>query len=229
MMHPLSPAARQQYFAETSAYTAELRRVARDRWRASCFIAGAGVGVGLLGIIAAASVFPLKQPPTAVYVLVNKETGEISEAAGVKDAPKLFSDAVDRRAVREYVEDRESYDASLDAQNFHRVAIMSSPDEQKLYAAAHKETQAHYGKTGKARLSNWRLVLRGKTKNGTIAYDAHFYKTEVISDQVQPAKPWTAFVAFQWRPGLPMAAQDRLVNAGGMQVISYSAKQDPGS
>jgi type IV secretory pathway component VirB8 len=46
---------------------------------------------------------------------------------------------------------------------------------------------------------------------------------------VQPAKPWTAFVAFQWKPGLPMAAQDRLVNAGGMQVISYSAKQDPGS
>ena len=222
---------RQAVFDEVISFRAAERKFDRDRKCAGWWIGGIGAAIGVLGMVCAASVFPLKQPPQTRFLEVDRSTGWVGEIAGAKDAPELFNDRVIERDLREYINARESYIWQTDAQTFHLVAMESSPDEQQRYAA---ERQKHppsvvYGRDGYAACDNWHFKRRtaGKDGTGTIEYEARFYKTEAKDGATPKTQPWTATVDFQFHPELAISSQDVSLNPDGLQVVSYSAFPDP--
>jgi type IV secretion system protein VirB8 len=219
---------RQTLFAEVISFRAEERRFDRDRRHAGWWIGGIGAAIGVLGMVCAASVLPLKQPPKPIYLEVDRSTGWVGEVAGAADAPKLFTDGLAERALREYIQDRESYVWQTDDQAFHLVALESSPDEQKRYAEDRRQhpPSVTFGRDGYARCDNWHFTRRGNGKDSTIEYEVRFYKTETKGGAVGLPQPWTALVALQFHPELTMSSQDRLINPAGLQVVSYSSFAD---
>ena len=87
------------------------------------------------------------------------EHPDVGPAVGAADAPSLFSAQVMEAALQTYVELRENYLFETDSIAFHRVTLMSTPDEQSRYKAMHDDPKAaaryptaYYGQIARGKL-----------------------------------------------------------------------------
>ena len=94
---------------QSDAFAVDFIYGPRRRERFAYFVAAAGVLVGLAGMVAGASLFPLKSIETFV-VVVDKETGQMDRVAAVQALSLSESDAMIQANLVEYVDDRETYD-----------------------------------------------------------------------------------------------------------------------
>ena len=99
----------------------------RRRERFAWFVAAAGVLVGVAGMVAGASLFPLKSTETFV-VVVDKETGEMDRVAAVQALTLSESDAIIQANLVAYVDDRETYDLTDGEQRINSVLNRSDGD-----------------------------------------------------------------------------------------------------
>jgi len=99
----------------------------RRRERFAWFVAAAGVLVGVAGMVAGASLFPLKSTETFV-VVVDKETGQMDRVAAVQALTLSESDAIIQANLVAYVDDRETYDLTDGEQRINSVLDRSDGD-----------------------------------------------------------------------------------------------------
>jgi type IV secretion system protein VirB8 len=203
---------------------------ARVKSRAAWWIGGIGAAIGVIGMCCGtAAVVYLK--PVVQYTTIDTATGAIVESFGAKDAPKHFNERVIERYLTDYIELRERFVWQLDPETFHRVTLMSSPEEQKRYKLERdKQDPAKlYGMNGYARVTHIGPFRKtGNGRDGTLEYDVQFTKSELLSANMTRPKTvhMTARIGFQFHPELPMSEQDRHHNEAGLYVVYYNASAD---
>lgn len=221
---------KQRLYSEANEYRAERAMMGAAALKAGFWIGGIGATIGVLGMVCAATLFPLKTREVEYYT-VNQNTGYVGPSVGAKDAPTLFNQQVAEFALREYVELRENYQFETDPIAFHRVTLMSSPDEQVRYKAMHDAPMAPARALrdhGYVQTTNFQFWLVGDGKAKTREYVVKFDRYEMHAGQPAPLRgdPYTAQVSFQFHPEYPMSAPDRRLNVYGLQVTSYRVEAD---
>ena len=225
---PLTDAAKEALFKQTEGFQADREMLMRTTIRAAWWIGGVGASIGVLGMVCAATLFPLRTRDVA-YIGVDQTSGFVGELAAPKDAPKLFNEATIQGSLRTYVELRENYIFETDGVAFHRVTIMSTPDEQVRFKAAHDAPLAParaLRDKGYVQVDDFRFYKVGAGKAETLQYLVVFSRKEMRAGQPMPLKgePYSATITFQFHPEYPMAQQDRQLNWVGLQVLSYQTQ-----
>lgn len=217
-------------FDEANSFQVDRFLMGRAALRAGFWVGGIGAGIGVAGMICAATLFPLKSREVEYYT-VNQSTGWTGPSVGAKDAPSLFTPQVMEAAIQAYVELRENYLFQTDGIAFHRVTLMSTAEEQARYKEMHdaagspaRALQSH----GYIQVDNFQLFPIGDGKAKTHEYVVKFDRRIMTSGQPVPPRgePYTVQIAFQFHPEYPMATPDRRLNVSGLQVLSYRPHAD---
>lgn len=228
MARPLSAAMKDRHFREVMDLNAERFMLGRTAIICGWVLGGVGVISLLASAITVATLFPLKRTEIKFYS-VDQSTGIIGEPVGIQDAPKLFTDAQDWQYLRRYIEARESYVYEMDQANDRVAKVMSSPEEQARVANARTSPEhpaRKLGKDGHIQIENFRFHQLAGGRNRARSYLVQYDMTVWRGTNKEPTKPYSATIDFQWHPELPMLPADRSINAGGMQVLAYSANPD---
>lgn len=225
---PVLPEQRKALYEQAQSFDTELSRN-RDAIRLGGYIVGgAGVLIGVCGIVAAASLFPLKQT-VVQFVPWNTEVGLAGDAVLAKDAPeKLFKDQQAKADLLKFVTAAETWVSDAADINFHTVAVMSSRDQQAAFAERMsaknpKSPRVMYGNKATVRVERFRYSAIGKAPNGTQVWQVRFDRTEVVGGNYGPTRSYRATVTFAWHPDIIGSETDRAINLTGFQCISYTS------
>lgn len=217
-------------YQQTQGFQEDRAAMASAAIRTGFIVGGAGVAVGLCGMICAATLFPLKTHDVE-YQLVNQTTGYVGPSIAAKDAPTLFNDQVAQADVEKYVTARESYVYETDDLSFHLATIMSSPDEQRLYKDMHDapgspaKALADHGYVRLDKVQMWKIGDgERKTQEYVVKFERKVYRMGQPAPQT--GEPMTVQISFQYHPEYVMATADRRLNPTGFQAIDYHAKSD---
>jgi type IV secretion system protein VirB8 len=229
----LTDKAKEELFEQVGQLQAERVLLGRSALKAAWIIGGSGVAVGLAGMVCAATLFPLKTHTTD-YFIVDQSTGYTGPSVGAKDAPTLFNEQTIQFWLRAYVELRENYVYETDDVAFHRVTIMSTPEEQMRYKVMHDNAMAPsraLRDKGYVRVDHFQIYKIGDGRQQTKEYVIKFDRWQMRSGQPVPIKPdaYTATVHFQFHPEFPMSLPDRQQNSAGLQVVAYQVDADAGA
>lgn len=227
---PLDEADKRRLFDDGNSYQEDRALMGRAAIKAAWWIGGTGAAIGVLGMVCAATLFPLKTRVVEYYT-VNQTTGYVGPSVGAKDAPALFTDQVAEAALQAYVELRENYLYETDGIAFHRVTLMSTPDEQVRYKAMHDAPAAParaLRDKGYVQVDDFQFWPVGDGRAKTREYVLKFDRREMRAGQPVPAKgdPYTVQIALQFHPEYPMSTPDRRLNTYGLQVLSYRVHSD---
>jgi len=197
------------------------------------WVGGSGLALALLMGTATTAVYLKKPlPPPPGFVAVDRSSGIIGPAVPAKDAPKLFSEAVSERALREFIVRCEGYiPETWGRSDFHSCAIMAGADEQRRRVADIGRDGPRYppkvfGPKGWAMPTQFLSFTRlADGADSTLHYEVRYERTEVINGREERPR-YTAHVHWQWHPELDMAPADRLLNEGGFVATSFSTTKD---
>jgi type IV secretion system protein VirB8 len=132
---------KKRLFDEANSLQADRYLMGRAALKAGLWVGGIGALIGVSGMVCAATLFPLKTRVVEYYT-VNQNTGYVGPSVGAADAPTLYNAQVAESALQTYVELRENYLYETDVLAFHRVTLMSTPEEQVRYKAMHDDPKA---------------------------------------------------------------------------------------
>jgi type IV secretory pathway component VirB8 len=121
----LSDEDKEALYRETQSFRDKSAMMDQAALRTGKLIGGTGAVIGVLGMVCAATLFPLKQREVE-YFIVDQARGYVGPAASAKDAPTLFGLQVAEADVLKYVEAREDYQYETDSLAFHLVTIMDT-------------------------------------------------------------------------------------------------------
>lgn len=226
----LTPAARAMYFQQTQSLQEDRVHLADERatwWKRLAIVS---LGVGVLGMVCAATAFPLKTHEVE-FRTISDETGWVGPAISAKDAPAHFSQRTIEAAMRAYIEARENYLYETDQVAFHRVTIMSTRDEQVRYKAKHDAPDSPASKLrdkGYVQISKLQFYPLGDGKRGTYDYAIKFERRFMLAGRPVPdrGEPCSGQIAFSFHPEYPMTREDAQINPWGMQTSSYDSHSD---
>jgi type IV secretion system protein VirB8 len=226
----LSDEDKHRLFDDANSFQADRLLMGRAALKAGFWVGGIGAAIGVAGMVCAATLFPLKSREVEYYT-INQETGFAGPSVGAKDAPTLFTHQVMEAALQTYVELRENYLFETDGIAFHRVSLMSTPDEQVRYKEMHDAPLSpakKLGDRGFISVDNFQFWPIGDGKAKTHQYVVKFDRRVMMAGQAVPTKgePCTAEISFQFHPEYPMATPDRRLNVTGLQVLSYQPHAD---
>jgi hypothetical protein len=232
----LSDAGRDAFYRAALARRDGAEQDARAVRTLGLMVGAGGVIAALMGVGAALVVY-LKTPvpPPPGYIMMDRSTGWIDQPVTAKDAPKLFSETIRDRAMRDFIIACQSYvPETWSKVDWHACMIQATPDEQKRLAADMGKDGADYpptvfGPKGWAMPTAFpSFQLRGLTGTGeaqTFSYAVRYARTEITNGRDTTAR-YTAEIAFSFHPELKISNADRLINPSGLQVISFSTVRD---
>lgn len=221
---PLTPDGKDAHYAKVMTYDEEMRRMGAAARKTGWIVGGVGVAVGVVGMVCAASVLPLKPPPEMRYIEVDRSTGYVGEPASVKDAPKTFGEKTAEFYLSLFLSSCVGYDRASAKVMLHRCAVFSTPDQQARYAdwidpkKNPDSPAALYGERGVAYPDNFRFSRIGTASNGTQIYLVRYDLNVSVPGESVRIEPWSTNVEFQWHPELPMLDSDRTINLAGFQA-----------
>lgn len=218
---PNSDLRRQAYYAEAAAWAddaqSRMKKSTRIAWKVA---AGAAV-IAVLQAIAIATMMPLKEvrPYT---ILVDKTTGYIETAAGLKTGPLQQDVAVTHANLVQYVLARETFDAADLKENYRRVQLLSAGDAREQYL----KEMASTNPASPLKLYPASTVVQTTIKNvsllnpttALVRFDAT--RRDGAGSIGGTVRPYSAVVTFRYT-GAPMRMRDRFENPLGFQVIRY--------
>jgi type IV secretory pathway component VirB8 len=190
-------------------------------------VGGAGFVMMAVSVVGWVTILPLKTVEPR-YIAVHDD-GKINDiTTSVQDAPHvLFGQAVEWEALRTYVTAREAYVPETDRNNDHLAKVLSVPDVQAKINADRKRPESPLlalGKDGHVDVSNFRFHPQTVDKATDVrTYIVQFDRTVWHGTKADATQAWTATVVFKFEPWLQMTNDDRSLNPGGFQAISYSA------
>lgn len=198
----------------------------------------AGLTVGVLGVLAALTVYvKTPVPPLPGYILVNSTDGTITQPVSAVRAPAIFPEVTKEVALRAFVTACESYvPETFLLIDWHACMIMATPDEQKIIASdigpkGQRDPAAIFTGPGKPQATITKFTEFRKTgeagvpPNQTYHYQVRYERLEVINGK-ERRPHYTAQVYFQFHPELRETQNDRLLNPYGLQVVSFSTTPD---
>ena len=222
------PEQRQALYDQAHSFDTEMSR-SRNAIRIGGYIVGAvGAVVGVCGMVAAATLFPIKQT-VVEFVPWNTEVGLVGEAVLAKDAPtKLFRDQQADADLLKFVTAAETWVSDVADINNHTVAVMSARDQQAVFAARMSaknpaSPQIIYGNKATVRVEHFRFSRLGRVPDGAQVWQVRFDRTEVLGGAMGPTRPWLATVTFAWHPDILGSEADRAINLTGFQCTAYEA------
>ncbi|WP_054006231.1 virB8 family protein [Cypionkella psychrotolerans] len=115
----------------------------RRRERFGYAIGGIGAIIGVCGMVAAASLFPLKTTET-VIVVVDKSTGDIDRAVTMAPLQMGERDALIQAQLVAYVDDRETFDQTDSEHRVNAVLDRSKGDAERTLRALWSSTNPDY-------------------------------------------------------------------------------------
>jgi len=197
------------------------------RW-GGYIVGGIGAFIGLAGIGCATLVFGFKEAKPPQFVLFDAVSHTTAESVpATAAAARLFGQEQAEHDLRSYVEAREMWQADTADLSFHRIAVMSTPDEQAKLAADWSpknplSPQVRYGRNTGVRVDNLRFARSG-IANGVQVWFVRFRRTVITGGVAAPAQERVATVTFAWHPEMAMADEaDRAINLSGFQCLTYS-------
>src|ERR1700759_1504275 len=104
----LSDEDKEALYRETQSFRDKSAMMDQAALRVGKLIGGTGAAIGVLGMICAATLFPLKQSEVE-YFIVDQARGYVGPSASATDTPRLFNQQVAEADVLKYVEARENY------------------------------------------------------------------------------------------------------------------------
>lgn len=228
----LTAAAREMYFQQSQKLQQDRADLSLERavWWKRLAITSTVVAVAT--VACSASLFPLKTHDVE-FRTINFETGYVSPMISAKDAPAHYNDRTIHASLLEYVTARENYQYETDQIAFHKVSIMSTPDEQVRYKAKHDAPDSPASKLRdkgyvQVDTSTMQFFPVGDGKRGTHQYIVKFERRVMLAGRPVPERgePCTALVTFAYHPEYPVTRSDAALNPWGLQVSSYDSHSD---
>ena len=197
---------------------AELAKSKELAWK----IAGIGVGVGILGVIAVVILLPLKTTEHWL-VRVDNNTGAVDSVKSLDNGITNLPEAVDRASLARYVIDRESYDWETIQALYDATLLRSGKSVQKEYKLFWDRPDSPL----RTMKNNQRVVIKNPSVSfigdhmAQVRFEKYILNTsgELAALQGESSK-WIATIAYTYA-NAPMTDAERLVNPLGFQVTSF--------
>jgi type IV secretory system VirB8-like protein len=197
---------------------------------------GALVYAGIATLAAAYVYYRVPPPNPLGYALIDGSEGAVVRPVPARDAPSLFTEAVRRRAIRDFIAACEGYvPQTWVTMDWHNCMVHATPAEQKRREAdigqfGPRFPAKQFGQAGWAMPSQFfsfvKLKEDGTDTNRTYEYEIRYERTEVINGGKASRPHYTARVTFAFHPELKESDADRLLNETGFQAISFSTVKD---
>jgi len=206
---------------QSDAFAVDFIYGPRRRERFAYFVAAAGVLVGLAGIVAGASLFPLKSIETFVIV-VDKETGQMDRVAAVQALSLSESDAIIQANLVAYVDDRETYDLTDGEQRINSVLERSDGDAARTLRDLWTSSNEDYPIAVYGRDAVIEVVIKSVNQIGPGVAQVRFTRTlRRARDTRSVTRSYVATVGYAFEPETRQRLQDVWANPLGFVVTSY--------
>ncbi len=207
-----------EYLAAAKDWESDSVLRARRSERRAWWVAIAGALVGLAGVVAAASMAPLKTVEPFV-VRVDNNTGLTDVVTLLDERTMTRDEAVDKYFLGQYVESREEYSEAIAFANYNRVGLMSSAEVGRRYGEAFKPENPKsplnvYGRDGKVEVE-----VNSISFPDTGVAAIRFTRRDRVR-QTESESRWLATITYEYL-NPPTAEAERLVNPLGFQVSDY--------
>ena len=193
----------------------------RRRERFAYFVAAAGVIVGLAGMVAGASLFPLKTVETFV-VVVDKETGQMDRVASVQALTLSESDAIIQANLVAYVDDRETYDLTDGEQRINSVLERSDGDAARTLRDLWTSSNEDYPIEVYGRDAIIEVIIKSVNQIEKGVAQVRFTRTlRRLRDTRTVTRSYVATIGYEFLPETRQRLQDVWANPLGFVVSSY--------
>ncbi|MDN5788998.1 MAG: type IV secretion system protein [Pseudorhodobacter sp.] len=193
----------------------------RRRARIAYVLAGFGLSVGVISLLAAASILPLKTIETHI-VIVDKTSGQMDRIAAVQDITLDENDAIIQANLVAYVDQRETYDLTDSEARINSVLGRSDGDAavtlRRLWDSANADYPIKvYGPDAKIT-----VVIKSVNQLKEGVAQVRFTKTlRAPRDTRTVTRGYVATVGFEFRPETKKLLQEVWGNPLGFVVTSY--------
>lgn len=194
----------------------------KKRERIAYAVAGGGLLIGLLGMIATVTVLPLKQTE-AFLAIVDKDTGVAERVVAVEKAGMEQAEAIRQSLLFAYVTDRETYDQHDNEKRILRAYTWSEANARASLKALWTDGHTNYppklyGESAKVAVDI--LSITPVTDNTA---QVRFTKTWVSEGEGIPDRTgkFTATVTYRFEPTKQTALDLVWQNPTGFLVTDY--------
>jgi type IV secretion system protein VirB8 len=216
---PAGAAARAHYYAAAATWSQDTNAALKKSRRTAWLIAGVATGVALAQAIAIMVMVPLKQP-VPYTITVDRETGYVQTARGVRLGDLSETEAIAQSFVAQYVLARETFDVNDYRENYRKTMLWSQGAAEAEYLRdwdRANPTSVHnrYRPTTRVQVTIKSVTILGP-QSALIRFDTE--QTEGGGGGMR--QPWAATVGYGFS-GKPLSERDRYLNPLGFQVTSY--------
>ena len=214
----------EEIYRESATWAAD-RRAASERSRTLAWtLAGIATAVALIEAIALAALTPLKRE-VPYTLLVDRQTGYV-EALKPLDQETVAPDtALTRSFLVQYVIARESFDRDTLAQDYRKVALLSTGEARARYLSSLRAGNPTSPLASLPRNAAIDVLIRSVS---SLAGNRSLVRFSTVrtdpGGRAQVAQHWAAVISYRYTAA-EMSADDRLVNPLGFQVTRY--RRDP--
>jgi type IV secretory pathway component VirB8 len=174
----------------------------------------------------------LKERVEVIRIAVDRVNGYIQQIDGVDGDPMLYSEAIEKNAIREYLEYWYDYTWETNRKHEDRIRMMSSADQLARYKAwadtepnSPKQRLAHHGSS---EIDHIVYHKQAQADAKTFEYLVQFAYRETANGRTEPGwHQYTGHIQFQWQPKLVTDADWASKNPGGFYVTYFKADEDP--
>jgi type IV secretion system protein VirB8 len=200
-------------------------KLTKIAWR----VAAGAMFVALVSILGSTILVQLKRPTPPVIIKDNTATGDVQVIDVARSGSVTFGELEVRKALRDYVKLRESYDWYTIQDTYDTVTLMNSPREQPLYTALYSRKNSPQN----VLTDKFRVIAQP----GAIAFVGStaqvFFSKKTVSLSTQggatPVPPkteyWVATITYEIGD-LPANSNEQILNPTGFRVTSYSVDRD---
>ena len=217
------------YFKAALAFEKSKQTLQEKTTKIAWRVAGGAMFIALVSILGSACLVQLKKPTPPVVIKDNTATGDVQVIDVAHSGTVTFGELEVRKALREYVKLRESYDWYTIQDDYDTVSLMNSPREQTLYASIYDRKNSPQN----VLTDKFRVMV----EPGAIAFVGStaqvFFSKKIISLATQgsstPTPPkteyWVATITYEMGD-LPTKSNEQVLNPTGFRVTSYSVDRD---
>lgn len=194
----------------------------KKRERIAYAVAGGGLAIGLMGMVAVVTLLPLKQTE-AFLAIVDKDTGVAERVVSVEAAGIEQAEAIRQSLLFAYVTDRETYDQHDNESRILRAYTWSEGRARQSLVALWTEGHPNYPPKIYGSSAKVRVDILSITPVTETTAQVRFTKTWVSDGEGIPDREgkFTATVTYRFEPSKQTALDLVWQNPTGFLVTDY--------
>lgn len=205
----------------TDDFERDLIEGPRRRERIAYILAGLGLSVGVVALLGAVSILPLKTIETHV-VVVDKTSGQLDRVARVQDLTLDENDAIIQASLVSYVDQRETYDLADSEDRINAVLGRSDGDAAVTLRRLWDSTNEDYPIKTYGPEAKIEVVIKSVNQLKDGVAQVRFTKTLRVPREVRSVtRGYVATVGYEFRPETKKLLQEVWGNPLGFVVINY--------